>query len=512
MCTPAVRSGHSLPPGTAYEVAGVSKTFGTNGVQACRDVSIRGYRGEVLALLGENGAGKSTLARIIAGLIPPDRGVCRLPPDQPRPRLIPQHPPGAPGLTAGEYLLLGKASPGQAVLASRRPRWEALCRRYGLSIRPWGQPVDTLPQAERQELELLSALEENSPLLIMDEPTAALTENQIQAFYRRAEQLKGEGRSLIFITHRLGEARALADRTAVMRQGEVALAADGIPSEGELTRAIFGPSASPVHPASSAPPAPPSGTGIWRAEQLLPRPPSPLREVNFSLAAGEILGVAGFREKGLIPLENLLSGAVPLQGGRLLLEGQDISGLPPRKLRERGLGILPSNRFIRGGDPGMSVHDNLSLHSRRSAPEAAAILQAYQISAHPSEPLARLSGGNRHRVILAREIEEKPRVLLASEPGWGLDMRSRREILNRLRDLASRGTAVLLLSSDLEDLLETAHRISVLQEGRLLPAQPAEDIKREEIGRLLLSPAETGWSPAGTDRGETADSRRKSHG
>ena len=488
----------------AADLRGISKRFGD--LVANDEVDLSLARGEVHALLGENGAGKTTLMRILYGLTRMDSGTIRIG-DQPvsigSPRdaiaagvgMVTQHFSLVQPMTVTENLILGRARGARLDLAAGRRSVEAAAERFGIAVRPEAM-VSELSVGEQQRVEIVKALARDCRVLILDEPTAVLVPHEVEALFETLRRLVGEGLSVVFISHKLGEVRAISDRVSVMRRGRMVGTAPGSTDERELARMMVG--------------RPTFGVGqqetIWgggeprlRVREVSARGghglPA-LHGVSLEVHAGEILGVAGVSGNGQTELAEVLSGMRPVTGGSVLVHEQELAGAEPAAVMAAGVGRIPEDRhaslvldlpvslnlilehiddFTRGGRLDRRL---VEVHARE-------LIERYRIKARPDDRVATLSGGNIQKVLLARVLSRDPRVIIVSQPTRGLDVGAseyvREELLARRRD----GAAILLISEDLDELLSLSDRIVVLYEGRIVGRMEASQAEPEQLGMLM---------------------------
>jgi len=489
-------------PTPLVRLQGLSKTWPDNGVVACDHVSLDLYAGEVLALLGENGAGKSTLMGLLGGTIRPDSGEVILDgrPVGPRDRaldlgiaLVPQHPPFSPDLTLWEQAVLGDEG---FPWLGRRAR-ERLIQSLGDTAAAWGFSLDwNLRGRDAGPLVLqratMTALFRRRPrLLILDEPTAALPAPEAEALLSGvASWVKAEKTAVVFITHKLPEALAWADRIAVMRAGRlVSLVTPGETSLDDLGARLF-PAQDRQHPRGTPLPAPdPAAPVLFETRGT---------RADFTLRAGEILGLTSLRGEGAEALEEELTGMSPLPAGCLHMDGHDVTNQDIGALRRRGLSYVPSDRMGRGSSPQSPLASNVIPYRvnelaprgflrRRTIRGYFHELKAkFGLAGEPGQRLVTLSGGNIQKLILAREMEQGPRVLILAEPSWGLDQEARTILYDLIRQVARGGTAVVVLTSEPLELFEVCTRIGALAHGRLQALRPTAEWTPESLGRVLL--------------------------
>lgn len=499
-----------IAPPALLGVHGLSKRFGR--LVALEDARLSVAPGEVHCLLGENGAGKSTLCNLVFGVHQPDAGHLelagsRFEPESPAHALeagvamVHQHFSLVGRMTALENLLLGRR--GRRGLAREvRARAAAVSAEFGFDL-DFERRIDELSVGERQRTEIVKCLLSEPRLLVLDEPTAVLPPREIGGLLEFCRRLAEKGASVLLVTHKLAEIGAVADRTSVLRRGRVVETVERRDADfGALVRAMVG---REVRALSFEPqrPAPKESAG---------RPPALAVEalsvedaegqeklhVSFEVGAGEIVGVAGVEGNGQSELGRALSGLEPLASGRILLGGEDVTRLPPRALTRRGLGSVPEDRHAVGCHTELSVAENLFLGElrrfarfgliRHQALAAAAEerLRAFDVRGTPEARFGNLSGGNQQKVVLARELGLSPLVcLVASQPTRGLDVGAVEFVYQAIRRARDGGAGVLLISSELDELLAVADRIIVLYRGRVVGTLPGGPEQHEHVGRLM---------------------------
>ncbi len=499
----------------------LTKRFGTQ--LALDGVSIEVRAGEVHAILGENGAGKSTLMNLLDGLLHPDAGTIfwrggpiRL--HSPRDAqelgiaMVHQHFMLVPALTVAENVLLAHPDRERFLLDRNRARtWiRTIAERHGLRIDP-DVRVDRLPVGARQRVEIAKSLAREASLLILDEPTAVLTPGETRDLFRFLGELRGRGAAILFISHKLPEVLELSDRITVLRRGrKTGTFARGEADEARLTGHVLGIGDDATRaPASrtqgaagrSAESAPPV-LEVRGLSRRFPGGPA-LQDVSFAVRAREILGVTGVDGNGQEELAALLAGIVTAEGGTIALGGADVTHAGIRRRWTMGLAVLPGDRTHEGVVGDLTVWENVSLRdygapfARRLAglavdpaahrARAARVLESYDVRGPGLRAKARaLSGGNQQKLLLARELMHEPRALVAVNPTRGLDVGAARDVLRRLLALREGGAAVLLISTELEEVLEVADRVAVLSAGRMDEIAHPD---RERVGTAMLAGA-----------------------
>jgi simple sugar transport system ATP-binding protein len=489
------------------ELRGITKRF--PGVLANDDVNLDLRRGEVHALLGENGAGKSTLMNILYGLYTPDEGQILLhgkPIDVGSTKAAIEHGIGMvhqhfmliPVMTVAENIVLATEPRHAAVLldydAARR-RVRELSDRYGLAVDPDAR-IDRITVGQQQRVEILKALYRGAEILILDEPTAVLTPQEAQELFEIIRSLEEQGKSIIFISHKLNEVLEIADRITTLRRGVVVdtIPAAGATEEG-LARMMVG---REVLLRVDKPPSRPQGP-LLQVEHLTvmdDRGLEAVRDVSLEVRAGEIVGIAGVDANGQSELIDAIAGLRHAKSGRVLLDGEDVTNGTAKGALDAGLGHIPEDRHRRGLVLPFSLTENLALHAYRHAPNsrggllnlramgerARRLLREFDVrGGTPATPAFALSGGNQQKVVLAREIDGEPKVLIAAQPTRGLDVGAIEFVHRRLVEQRDAGRAVLLVSLELEEILSLSDRILVIYEGRIVDEFPPTATE-EELG------------------------------
>jgi ribose transport system ATP-binding protein len=487
-----------------FTARGLNKSYGS---PVLRDVDFDLRPGEVHALVGENGAGKSTLSRILSGVTLPDTGTMRL-----------RGQPYAPGnkaeaeargvgivfqelnvigtLTVAEQVLFGSLPHRFGVIqrGALRARAVEILQRVGLGDLDPGQYVGDLGVGVQQLVTVAAGLARRHEVLILDEPTAALSEEQAAILFDRLAELKASGLAVVYISHRLEEVRRLADRISVLRDGR--LVATRLPAEistRELVELMVGRAVSiPVHQGAVP------GKVVLRVQQLR-RPPAVV-DVSFELRRGEILGLAGLMGSGRTETVRAIFGADRAVGGQLEVHGEGLRPFAsPHEAIRRGIALVTENRKEEGLLLPLAIRPNMTLATLRAfarrgvlrrdaeCSAARAWVQRLGIAARSVEqPVRQLSGGNQQKVVLARWLQRDPEILVCDEPTRGIDVAARFEIHRLLMQLASDGKAVLIVSSELEEMLELCHRIVVLSLGRVTRTFERSAFNQEAILHAAL--------------------------
>ncbi|CAN5141835.1 guanosine ABC transporter ATP-binding protein NupO [soil metagenome] len=488
------------------ELRGITKRF--PGIVANDHVDFELAKGEVHALLGENGAGKSTLMNILYGLYHPDEGEIRLGGkririDSPRDAIdrgigmVHQHFMLIPVMTVAENIVLAtEPTKGPFLdLASAEKRVRELSKQYGLTVRPEAK-VASISVGMQQRAEILKALYRGAEILILDEPTAVLTPQEASELFAILRSLQEDGKSIIFISHKLNEVLEIADRITVLRQGKKI---DTVPREGAtregLARLMVG---REVVLSVEKPPAEPRET-LLEVEDLVvadERGLEAVRGVSLEVKAGEIVGIAGVDGNGQSELIDALTGLRSPAAGTIMAAGKNLTSANARDCLDAGVGHIPEDRQVRGLVLDFTLAENLALHDYAKEPNsrwgwlypgrlierAARLLKEFDVrGGRPQTLAAALSGGNQQKVVIAREVSRDPRILVAAQPTRGLDVGAIEFVHRRLVKERDEGRAILLVSFELEEILSLSDRILVVYEGRIV-GEYEPGVSEEELG------------------------------
>ncbi|MFH8492567.1 sugar ABC transporter ATP-binding protein [Streptomyces coeruleorubidus] len=484
-------------------VRGVSKRFGATQALDRIDLDVR--PGEVVALLGENGAGKSTIGNIIAGTFPSDTGhmTWQGRPYEPKSPgdaithgigLIHQETRLLPDLSIAENVFLGRllTRGGRIDRTEMNRRAEEQLHRLGLDISPT-RLVGTLRVAAQQQVEIAKALTLNARLLILDEPTAALGGDETDHLFERIDALRKEGVSFVYVSHRLEEIARICDRIVVMRDGQrVATHATAQVPVSQLVEEMVGRSVERIFPDTGEP----ADREVLRVEDL--SNPS-FRDVSFSVRAGEVFGIAGIVGAGRTEVVRAIAGVDPVTGGKVSVDGRVLRLRGPRDAIEAGVALVPEDRKGQGAVLDLSIGDNVVLPSlgrvarqgwltpQRVTEVATDAIKMMTVKGRATQPVRTLSGGNQQKVVIAKWLERKPKVIILDEPTRGIDVGARAAIYEVIADLARSGMAVVVVSSDLDEVLGLSHRVLVLSRGRQQGILPAEEATNSAVMHLATA-------------------------
>jgi len=496
---------------TVIQLKGITKRF--PGLVANDNISLEIARGEIHAIVGENGAGKSTLMKILTGLYQPDAGEIylngnRVAINDPRKAIalgigmVHQHFMLIPRFTVLENIILGSEPARGGVIKEEEARRlvEDLCRRYDFKLEP-GAAVSDLSVGQQQRVEILKVLYRGAQILILDEPTAVLAPQEVKELFVNLRNLKAQGKTIIFISHKLDEVLEIADRISVLRRGRlVGTVAAHSTDKRQLSEMMVG---RPVFLKMEKEQAT-TGQERLRVVDLtvlgsLGRPA--VRRVSFRVLAGEIYGIAGIEGNGQSELIEAIVGLRKISAGQVFIQGQLINEKSVREIRDLGVGYIPEDRHHRGLVLPMTVWENavLGLHRLADFSRPSRLLFR-NIFAHTERlvrefdirlssvdlPVRNLSGGNQQKVILAREMSRNPGLIVASQPTRGLDIGATEFVHKQLIKARDEGRAVLVVSADLEEVLSLSDRVGVIYNGELVAEFRPEEVTPEEIGHYML--------------------------
>ncbi|HSF62887.1 MAG TPA: ABC transporter ATP-binding protein [Paracoccaceae bacterium] len=487
-------------------IEGVTKAY--PGVVANSDVSFAIAEGEIHALLGENGAGKSTLVKMIYGLVKPDTGRMRLrgqdyAPAEPRAAraagvaMVFQHFSLFEALNVAENVALGMENPPPMRELAGRIR--AVSQEYGLPLDP-GRMVGDLSAGERQRVEIIRCLLQDPKLLIMDEPTSVLTPQEVEILFQTLRQLSAEGTAILYISHKLEEIRTLCDAATILRRGKVvATCTPRERSAREMAELMVGATLTPPERHAT-----PKGATALEVAGLSVASPIPfgtsLKDISFAVARGEVLGIAGVAGNGQDELLLALSGELRTPRDAVRIDGAGVGDLGPNDRRRRGLVAAPEERLGHAAAPDMTLVENALLSgavrqglTRRGFIDwpatwafAAGIVRDFDVRTPGTHVAARaLSGGNLQKFVVGRELSQAPTVVVINQPTWGVDAAAAAAIRQAILDRAAGGAAVVVISQDLDELLEIADRFAALNTGRLTPPRPVQGLTIDEIGLMM---------------------------
>lgn len=497
----------------AAELKGIIKRFGP--VLANDHVDFSLQPGEIHALLGENGAGKTTLMRILYGLYNADEGQIFVggkevhihsPKDaiENGIGMVTQHFTLVPTLTVTENVVLGYTRNFRLDLKALQREVKEAADRFGVEVDPTAI-VRYLSVGERQRVEILKSLYRNARVLILDEPTAVLTPNEVDVLFASLEKLRKDGMSIVFISHKLNEVMAICDRITVLRDGKcigTVLKSDTNPTS--LAKMMVGRDTFGVNRQAEKE----VGPALLRMENLsavdkkgLPA----LKNVNLQVCRGEVLGIAGVSGNGQAELTQILTGMLKPSAGKIWVGDKDLTGAQPTDFTTAKVGRIPEDRH--GGVVGeLTVAENLALEDIESFVHngmldkkgiqrfAERMIREYQIKASPSDRIRTLSGGNMQKVLLARALSRDPQVVIASEPTRGLDVGATEYVRTRLLEQKKAGAAVLLISEDLDEILALSDRIGVIYEGQIVGIVTAQEATIEKIGLMMSGALEVAYA------------------
>lgn len=494
---------------SAVEMRGITKRF--PGVVANKDVDLTVTSGHIHALLGENGAGKSTLMNVLAGLYQPEEGSVFLDDKQvhfhsPRDAIdqgigmVHQHFMLVESLTVAENVILGQR-PARFVIDREAIEDQVLelSKRYRLNVDPKAF-IWQLSVGEQQRVEILKLLYRGADVLILDEPTAVLTPQESEELAAILRQMTSEGKAIIFITHKLDEVMKFSDRVTVLRAGEVvATRKTAETTKSELARLMVGREVLfrlDKEPCERGP----RTLEVEKVEALNDKGLLALKGITFSICSGEILGVAGVAGNGQREIAEVITGLRPVTQGKIKVNDLDITNCTPRQAIEAGVSHIPGDRLGVGLVPNLPVSDNLAMKAYRRPPLASGpllnydalrkfarnLVEGFNIATPSIQTDTRLlSGGNQQKVVLAREIDASSGVLVAVHPSRGLDVGATEAVRRTLLEQRDQGAAILLISEELDELIQLSDRIAVFFEGEIMGVVEADQADTEELGLMM---------------------------
>ena len=499
------------PPaaGAGLRLRGITKRFGD--LIANDSIDLDTLPGEIHCLLGENGAGKTTLMNVLYGLLPPDEGTISIDgvehvPANPKEALaagigmVHQHFMLIDVFTVAENLILGRedSTGGLLNMGEARHTVRRLSERYGLEVDP-DAVIEELPVGVQQRVEILKALANDAKYLILDEPTAVLTPQETDQLMTVMRSLRDAGKAIVFITHKLREVREIADKITVIRHGKVVGAAKPTDSESNLAELMVGRAVNLLVDKKPASPSPEPRLVMKAVSVARPNGTLAVDDLDLEVYGGEIVCIAGVQGNGQTELAEALLGLTPAEKGTIELDGTRLTGLTPRETIDAGLGFVPEDRKQDGCVGTFTVAENLILNHHEEHPYARGIAldlsKVRQNAAHRvaefdirtqsiEATVSSLSGGNQQKVVLARELSRSLALLVASQPTRGLDVGAIEFVHKRLVEERDRGTAVVISSTELDEVIALADRIAVMFRGRIVGIVPP-DTSREVLGLMM---------------------------
>jgi len=499
--------------GARVELRDVSKRFGAT--QALRNVSVTIEPGRVHALVGENGAGKSTLGKIIGGVYVLDSGQMSVdgtdatrwdPPSALRAGIatIQQELSLVPAQTVAENVFLGIEQSRFGILqGSVLDRYDRLEESVGFEI-PGDVTVQSLRLADQQKVEILRALARNARLIVLDEPTSSLSRDESDRLLDLMRGLRDEGRTLVYVSHFLDEVLSVADTVTVMRDGQVVRTG---PAQDEtkdsLIEGMLGQNLEGSFP--TLPPVPDGSPVVFEAEGLAGEVP---QNIDLAVYKGEIVGLAGLVGSGRTELARLIAGADRVTSGEMRLDGQPLPPLSSRQAIDRGIVMLPEDRQSLGLVLTQNLRENVTLPRLKSFRQAGRILQKAErlsvagvikrlgiIPARVDGELRVYSGGNQQKALFAKWTMEQPRLIVLDEPTRGVDIGAKQGIYDAIIEVAAAGSAIILISSELEEVLHMSHRVAVMSGGRIVACGDSDELTVDEVLEHLFKGAESGMNP-----------------
>ena len=491
----------------AIEMKGITKTFGS--VVANNGVNLNVKKGEILALLGENGSGKTTLMNMLSGIYKPDSGSIRVdgkevsinsPEDAKKLGIgmVHQHFKLVDVFSAADNIWMGKENPGLLLKKDRYAQIEEMIRKFGFDIDP-KKKVYNMAVSEKQTLEIVKVLCYGAKVIILDEPTAVLTVQEIEKLFSVLRRMKEEGHSIIIITHKLNEVLEISDRVAILRKGEyITTVNTSETNEQALTEWMVGRKVD----LNIDRPAVEATEPLLELRDVTVRndeSSTAIDDVSFYIRGGEILGVAGIAGCGQKELCEAIAGLRPVEQGQIIHQGDNIVGLPPRAIMEKGISMsfIPEDRLGMGLAPSMSITDNMILKNyvktkgpfvnrKLGRADAEQIIRDLEVVTPSTEtPVRRLSGGNVQKVLLGREIKASPNVIVTAYPVRGLDINSSYAIYNILNQQKKAGVGVLFVGEDLDVMMALCDKIMVLCHGKVMGVVDAREATKEALGLMM---------------------------
>jgi simple sugar transport system ATP-binding protein len=498
------------PTDAAVELRGITKRF--PGVVANRDINIVVRRGQVHAIVGENGAGKSTLMNILYGMQRPDEGSIAVNGSQVQFHspsdaieagvgMVHQHFMLADNLTVLENVVLGSEPTRGGVIdfGEARRKITEISDAYGLGVEP-DRLVEDLGVGERQRVEILKVLYRGARILILDEPTAVLVPQEVEELFDNLRELKSEGLTVIFISHKLDEVLEVADEITVVRRGTtVATVEPGKVTARQLAELMVG-SELPTAETRESTVTDKVVLDVADLTVRLPDGRAVVEDVSFTIHAGEVLGIAGVEGNGQAELVEAVMGMRPMERGSLALAGEDITGWSTRKRRESGIAYIPEDRHRHGLLLDSPLWENRMLGHQTLKPNAKGpwidrsgarqdtqrIVEQYDVRTPGIDVLASsLSGGNQQKLIVGREMSSSPRVLIAAHPTRGVDVGAQAAIWEHIREARRAGLAVLLISADLDELIGLSDSLKVILRGRFVADVDPSHVTPEDLGSAM---------------------------